>query len=254
MDVNNEYGCLAIQKSCVSLLREFNEFAKQNNINYSLAYGTLLGAIRHKGFIPWDDDIDIIVDRDNYNALLNAIRFSDSIRIERISLDCLWTDRIKFKQINKENEHATIDIFLFDNSPNGKLAHKLKLYTIYCLQGMMKYNLSLKKGSILMKCCALITYILGKPFSHKTKYRWYNSLSQVGNEYDTQYIECYNTIFEYIHVRFPKKVFDHFEMRQFEDLILPAMAEYDLFLKTQYGDYMTPPVDKSPKHYIKNQS
>lgn len=116
MDINNEYGCLEIQKSCVSLLREFNEFAKQNNINYSLAYGTLLGAVRHKGFIPWDDDVDIIVDRDNYNLLLNTIQFASSIKIDRIQPDCLWIDRIKFKQINKDNEHATIDRCITDSA------------------------------------------------------------------------------------------------------------------------------------------
>lgn len=250
MDINNEYGCLEIQKSCVSLLREFNEFAKQNNINYSLAYGTLLGAVRHKGFIPWDDDVDIIVDRDNYNLLLNTIQFASSIKIDRIQPDCLWIDRIKFKQINKDNEHATIDIFLFDNSPDGKLAYKIKLYAIYFLQGMMKNNLSLKKGNILMKCCALITYILGRPFSHKTKYRWYNKLSQMGNNRACKLIECYNSIFEDIHIRFPKSVFDKLEFKQFEDMMLPAMSEYDLYLKIQYGDYMTPPKieDRKPQH------
>ena len=70
MDTRNEYGTLEIQKELLNLLRVFHKFCQDNNIQYSLAWGSLLGAIRHKGFIPWDDDLDVMMDRKNYNKFV----------------------------------------------------------------------------------------------------------------------------------------------------------------------------------------
>ena len=54
------------------ILCAFDDFCKENDIKYSLAYGTLLGAVRHGGFIPWDDDIDIIMNKENFDKLVSA--------------------------------------------------------------------------------------------------------------------------------------------------------------------------------------
>lgn len=60
MDVNNEYGTLEVQKYLLEVMKYVDTFCREHNIKYSLDAGTLLGAVRHKGFIPWDDDIDIV--------------------------------------------------------------------------------------------------------------------------------------------------------------------------------------------------
>ena len=70
MDLENKYGTLEIQKELLLLLQEVHNFCVSNDITYSIAYGSLLGAVRHKGFIPWDDDLDIMVDRENYKKIL----------------------------------------------------------------------------------------------------------------------------------------------------------------------------------------
>lgn len=65
--MNKEETLKEVKKAELNILITVDDFCKKNNIKYSLAYGTLLGAVRHKGFIPWDDDIDIWMTRENYN-------------------------------------------------------------------------------------------------------------------------------------------------------------------------------------------
>lgn len=62
-----------MQRKLLALLKEFHGFCINNGIKYSLDWGSLLGTIRHKGFIPWDDDLDIMVDRDNYEKIRSLI-------------------------------------------------------------------------------------------------------------------------------------------------------------------------------------
>ena len=256
MDLDNQYGTLEIQKKCINLLKIFHSFCLETGVVYSVAYGTLLGAVRHQGFIPWDDDIDIIVDRDNYNKILSTIGSNQELAIERITYNSLWTDRITFKGTLEDGPgRPNIDIFIMDHSPDSKVKSKSKLYILYMLQGMMKPRLSMKKGNLIMKLFSLVTYLLGRPFSHKTKYKWYHSVSQWGNKVSTQYEQCYNTLFSYIHCRFNSGLLNSIEMRRFEDIEVYAMTDYDLFLSVQYGDYMTPPKieNRKPQHLINNQ-
>mgnify|MGYP002623664584 CR=1 FL=1 len=249
MDLENKYGTLEIQKECVSLLKEFHSFCVSNGIVYSIAYGTLLGAVRHKGFIPWDDDVDVIVDRDNYQKILQSIGSYPALKIERITQNTLWTDRVTMSESRYTGSYyPTLDIFLLDNVPDNQIVAKFKLFLIYALQGMIKYHLSLKKGSAIMKFFSLVTWLMGRPFSHKVKYNWYQKVSCWGDGKDTKNTECYNTLFTYIHTKFPAGVLNNVQEVQFEDATVLAMTNYDGFLKAQYGDYMTPPKDKAPSH------
>lgn len=95
-----------VQLGAVQILKKLDMFCKKHNISYWLTYGTLLGAFRHKGFIPWDDDIDIAMARDDYNKFLDLIdRFAQN-GIRYLGYDVI---RITYKDAG-----LLIDIFPFD--------------------------------------------------------------------------------------------------------------------------------------------
>ncbi len=69
-----EYDLRALQLKTLTMLKDFAKFCDENGITFFIAFGTLLGAVRHEGFIPWDDDVDVAMDIDNYKKLLKAVK------------------------------------------------------------------------------------------------------------------------------------------------------------------------------------
>ena len=111
MDIKNQYGTLEMQLYELENLKDFDTFCRQHNICYSLAGGTLLGAVRHGGFIPWDDDIDVMLDRVNYEKFLQEAESSLPEKYEIIQR--IWIKRITRKDNpKKDKEEGCIDLLL----------------------------------------------------------------------------------------------------------------------------------------------
>ncbi len=250
MDTDNKYGTLSAQTGLLELLKEFHSFCVQNDICYSLAYGSLLGAIRHKGFIPWDDDLDVFVDRKNYDRLVEVLEFSQVLKIERDSAKSLWVDRVrrKKKQENVNGKYEpTLDVLVLDNVPENHLKRKIKLLLILMLQGMIKPHPSFDKGSVVMKLCSCATFILGKFFPIRLKKRWYRKASQIGNTSHSRQISNYNGEFSDLRRCYPSDMMEHIVECDFEDTRAYMVKDYDMCLTTQFGDYMTPPQESERK-------
>ncbi len=240
-EISDQYGTKKIQKELLSMVKDLDVLFGKNGIKYSLCGGSLLGAIRENGFIPWDDDIDIMMDRENFVktiGLFGEKRVADGFVLKRKQ----WVERIFRNRDNLDISSAPcIDIFVIDRCPDNTLLRKYKVNCLRILQGMMKEEKPQKEFSAFYKLCLKITRIIGKPFSQERKYRWYDSISQIGNSKNTRFVTSYNDIFKLLSVRYIGNLMDVVIRHRFENIELPITSEFDNYLSTQYGDYMTPP-------------
>ncbi len=248
MDYLNEFGNKAIHSELLPLLKNFHGFCVTHDIQYSLAYGSLLGAIRHKGFIPWDDDVDVFVSRDNFEKIKQSIEGNDLLKWNYCSNSSLWLARISMETKIKTNYPPMIDVFVLDNVPNIALIAKIKLLIIKFLQGAIKSKPDLHRFGLLMKVCAYVSWLLGRLIPLKIKYSMYESVSQWANHVSTRKISCYNTVFAYLGKSFSSSIISKYEIVPFEDTELSIMTGYHEFLSITYGDYMTPPARKVSHH------
>lgn len=247
MDTENKYGTLEVQKGLLELIKEFHTFCIVNDIKYSLDWGSLLGAIRHKGFIPWDDDLDIMVDRQNYEKIKKSIGTSKLV-YEHGTSSAQWVDRIRQENSLVNKIEPTMDIFIIDNAPDGRLARKIRVALIRVLQGMMKSSPNFRKGNILYRLATLVTYLAGKCFSRKTLLKWYNSLSQLSNKKQTEMKACYNADFNDVAKLRHKDVIGEYILVPFENIEVYVTRGYHQALTDMFGpDYMTP-IYREPIH------
>ena len=113
--------CKEIQSHCVEMLRYFDAYATSQNITYYLSGGTLLGAVRHQGFIPWDDDVDLMLPRKDYERLIHD--FDGGERYEIISCETndeygtpfarIWDKRTALKWTSSREVPIGVFIDLF---------------------------------------------------------------------------------------------------------------------------------------------
>ena len=76
-----------VQKGSLEILKKIDEICSRLNLKYCLAYGTLIGAVRHKGFIPWDDDLDVMMTRENYKKFLLVFKNNEKYTLQKEQVD-----------------------------------------------------------------------------------------------------------------------------------------------------------------------
>lgn len=260
MRMINEEEVKAIE---LDMLKQFDVFCQKYNLEYFLCGGTLLGAIRHKGFIPWDDDIDIAMHRIDYDKMIKLV--SEKGIGGNIVLKCLECKNSEYPfaklantktQINekylktKKNTNIWIDIFPIDIVPDSnadlyKISKKIEIYKK--LLGISHSNplQGKSKGRMIVK---LLSYPFIKIYGSE---RIAEKIQKAVNKYSVNESN-YRMILVWgygIKEKMEKKVFDSSVEREFEGQLFPVPIGWDEYLKALYGDYMIlPPIEERRKH------
>ncbi len=246
----------------LEILIELDRICKAYDIKYTLAYGTLIGAIRHRGFIPWDDDIDVFMLREDLLKLreickteLNERFFYQNHETDKeyyYLFDKIRLNGTIFKEtyLSKYNIHhgVYLDIFPVDKLPDDlrEIKKQYRRYRIYRTVLNSKYLvLNARHGK--KKLAALLIRIATFPFPKELFYRMAEKTAQQNNGKDSKYAGC----FEDFYIG-PESYYTELMDWDFENHKFNVPVHYDELLKKMYGDYMTMPQEKDrhAKHDI----
>lgn len=260
MERVREIDLVELKELQLQILKNVAEFCDKNSINYWLDSGTLLGAVRHKGYIPWDDDIDIGMLRPDYDKFLSLFNGeSDVYKAYSVETnkDILYpfakvfdTRTVLYEPDEKGvKSYVYVDLFVYDNAPDDdRLVKKL-----YRKRDWYRF---------LYNTRTRINFSKNKPFVHVIKILLYPFLSVFPKYYFCKKIalnsrryadmECkrvgnFTAVTKMI---CDKDVFEEFFDVVFEDGMFKAPIGYDKWLQAFYGDYMTlPPEEKRVPHH-----
>ncbi len=229
-----------IHKELLAQMEDIVKVCSAHGIPYAMMCGSLLGAVRHRGFIPWDDDIDLIMTRDAFTRFeaVYPKECGERFLLSRVNT---WTPRVMSKDPLVAD--AFTDLFIMDYLPDGKFARRVRLTLLRLLQGMLKKNVDYSRFSLPQKTALFITHVLGLPFSTRLKTSWYQRLSsrtKHGRE-----VHMSNGAFGLLSMTWNPALFDDLTEAPFEHLTVLIPRNFPTVLTKLFGpDYMTPP----PEH------
>lgn len=245
----------------LGIMVKIDEICQENNIPYYLSYGTLLGGVRHKGFIPWDDDFDILMKRSDYDRLAEILDDGNYglnfIRIETrpdtlfpYGKICDQNTILEERNFCKLEEYgAFIDVFPLDYLPNNKKKQLDLKKRHLILVKMITHNARLKytkTSSWRLNCKRIAAIYFSKMFSRNKLINIINKEQRKLNETKTNYLGISWDI------AFPAEQFDGYSLVEFEGHKFKAPINPDAMLRSLYGNYMElPPIDQRVgKHSI----
>ena len=246
----------------LEIMLKIDKICRENDIRYSIAYGTLLGSIRHQGFIPWDDDIDIAMTRGEYAKLKKKIIEHSELELNFIDIttqaDTIYAcgKICDTKTIVKESNFrsvdgygAFVDVFPWDNIPDdekeSKKFHSRALYLARLIQHSSKRKPGKPEG---IKHAFLLygAFVYAHFFS---THKLIEKLDEFCKKYNETETKCFGL--PYDNAVFKKADFDVLIDLPFEGHMLIGPKNYENVLRSSYGDYMRiPPLNKRIDHSI----
>lgn len=265
-----------IQRILLQILKDFSKVCEEYGFYYSLCGGSALGAVRHKGFIPWDDDIDVFMKRSEYNKFIKIfeIEMGDKYRLHSLETTpelgmpvsqviAKGTVLRSYNNPDCKESGICIDIFVLENAPNSKILRSIHGFgslvfgfILSCSRMYRNKELLLQifedsgeevLGAIRKKAIIGSLFRFHKLSTWSRRFTRWNSMCK--NETST-YVVCPTGIKHYFKEIFPREIYCTTTRLQFEDTELCVIKDYDWALRRLYGDYMKiPPKEKRENHF-----
>ncbi|HHF4959094.1 LicD family protein [Haemophilus influenzae] len=250
------------QLVCLDILDYFHALCEKHQIHYSLGGGTLIGAIRHKGFIPWDDDIDVYMHRDEYQKFVdvwfqetheyyNMETAEDILAQYTGEMAKIFDCRTQITDAKGRKSPMFMDIFIYDGVPNEPKI----IYPLMKKHRRIKLRFSsCKKRWLRSKENTLQRTILGK-LSHFLFSKMQKNLAQFQIKYPIKQCDYIGLVLSdhggWQKSYMPKEYFNHIVYKEFEGRQFQVMNGYHEHLTQYYGDYMQlPPEEDQKPHHI----
>lgn len=250
----------------LEVLREISEVCERHGIQWYAAYGTLLGAIRHEGYVPWDDDLDIWMKREDYNKFLKVApgELPKEFIIESPLTDmgykefhsCIFNaESISTSEERLRKYHGCpfmvgVDIFPLDYLPDDEENRQgqLSIFSLLSMTAMLakKEERDEEEEADLQDAFDAIEDICGVDLGREklkgqmlpsAVHKVANQLCTCYNEEDGDYLVMYMDYASWPHKIYKKEWFDEAVLQPFEGLLMPVPVGYDEILKRIYGDY-----------------
>ncbi len=244
-----------LQKSILDVCLRLDEICKKHDIPYTIMGGTALGAVRHGGFIPWDDDIDVFMTPDSFEKFRTAVEMenNDEYFIDVVGLSDVYTEYAKFKKKNttfiekvyldKDVKHNVfVDIMLLRKLPKGKFKRKLVYYMSRLVSFLTISETEWKPKTAFHKFAKKISKIFPKRKIAKFCLKKLAKYEHITDFDSYCYFMSKVSMAQGI---FPKEIFESAEYIDFENTKLLAPSGIKKYLEIRYGDYMSmPPENK----------
>lgn len=245
-----------IQEEELNIALEIDRFCKNHDLRYFLSDGTLLGAVRHEGFIPWDDDMDLYMLRDDYDYFCRNF-IHDHLTViypENGTFDLPFA-----KVINKnisviqdivsstDLDYLWVDIFPLDGNSNFKIIRNIRGF----IYSKMYYLLMINRTPNQNKLRDTLKHIVLFPFYNRDT-SFYTSFAAFAGKYLKKY-KPFSTRFLSMgkHV-YPAEIFSETDEYKFNGFLLQSVKDADRYLTITFGDYMIlPPLSQRKGHNIK---
>lgn len=250
------------KKIMIELLEYFDRICRENNIKYSLIGGSLIGAIRHKGIIPWDDDIDVILSKSEYLKLIQILENMNDSRYKLLTINNCRGYNFPFPKLvdkrtfvveprllNQIKEYGIfIDIFSYSNTSNSEKIRIKDFKKIKLLNSMMsRTKLDFKNDGFKQNFLRLNKNILSKIIGYRNIIKFLNNIYNKYNNVDTDYVvsnwPVYNINKE---VQKSKNIIEYTDV-EFENMKIMIFKNYDEILRTTFGNYMQLPPENQRK-------
>ncbi|MCH5299782.1 MAG: LicD family protein [Ruminococcus sp.] len=248
-----------LQLTQIEILRVIHNFCMKNSIKYSIGYGNILGAVRHGGFIPWDDDLDICMLRNDYNKFIELWKDTDEYILQNHDTDRDFSQ--SFTKIRKRNtafvqetdlgknyhKGIFVDVFPFDRVPENKLRQKKQLLDAMLYNLFVREYIPTNNGSLMQLGSSLILKLSKKNKLPLKAKRYLKKICKYNDNTNLKLVDM--SVVNTMRMHYDKNLLDDIVDIKFEDTDVKVLKDYDSFLKIRYGNYMKLPPEEQQTWY-----